>query len=432
MPSMDEEKDWQINILVLYYSVDYPLRANVRDHLYCFRDHHCCRCYYLNLAVWKLPSFLERIPFDLIVFHTLFLSARWTPGYFYKLLNRVRPVTKFQAVRVAFPQDEFYGTRYLDEFITEFKLQVIYSVAPESEWDKIYPNIDPDKTRIFPVLTGYLNPSTVERIERLRNKMGDKRLIDIGYRAWKAEPWLGRHGFNKLIIADLFHEHAKKYGLKTDISTRQEDTFWGDDWYRFLLSCKYTIGVEGGAGILDPDGSIRNNTNAYVAAHPDASFDEVEAACFPGLDGSLNLFAISPRHLEACATRTCQVLVEGNYGGLLKKDEHYIELKKDFSNIEDVMLSLTQDHLRESLTEQAYQDLVLSGRCTYSGLVDYVLKTALKGASTGEKQVSGWIIYDCLLVMDHLAWAVAAVTGFIKRRLPEKLVQRIKRRIAGT
>ena len=54
-------------------------------------------------------------------------------------------------------------------------------------------------------------------------------------------------------------------------------------------------------------------------------------------DGRLQLFAISPRHLEACATRTCQVLVEGEYSGVLRPGEHYIPVRKDLSNLDDVL-----------------------------------------------------------------------------------------------
>ena len=56
-----------------------------------------------------------------------------------------------------------------------------------------------------------------------------------------------------------------------------------------------------------------------VAERPTATFEEVEAGCFAGLDGNLNLRTISPRHLEACATRTPQILVEGAYSGISKR-----------------------------------------------------------------------------------------------------------------
>ena len=119
----------------------------------------------------------------------------------------------------------------------------------------------------------------------------------------------------------------------------------------------------------DADGSIRDRTMRYEAAHPDATFEEVEAACFPGKDGNLDYFAIGPRHIEACATRTCQVLVEGDYSGVLRPHEHYIELKRDYSNLDEVLDIVERDEVREEITEAAYRDVIASGRYTYESFV---------------------------------------------------------------
>ena len=40
---------------------------------------------------------------------------------------------------------------------------------------------------------------------------------------------------------------AKARGMNTDISVDMADIHHGDDWYRFLASCKYFLGAEGGA-----------------------------------------------------------------------------------------------------------------------------------------------------------------------------------------
>lgn len=420
-----------VKILVVYYSIDYPLRASIRDHLYSFRDHTDCQVYYINAAIWGIPRYLMRIDFDLIIFHTIFLSARWTPAYFAKLVKRVENLKQSRAVKAVLPQDEFYGTVYLNEFIKEFDIDYIFSVAPESEWAKIYSDIDLSRTEVKLVLTGYLNPFTLNRIKKMEEKNQKGRSIDIGYRAWRAEPWSGRHGYIKYTLAEIFKENSPRYGINTDISTELKDTFFGDDWYRFLLSCKYTVGVEGGTSILDSDGSIRNNTLVYLKEHPEAGFEEVEAACFPGLDGSLSLFAVSPRHLEACATKTCQILVEGQYSGVLEKGKHYIELKKDFSNMDEVLRLVQEDEVRKEITERAYLDVVESGEYNYDHFVRYILNTTI-----GEKlELIGHsehgALYKWTKIKDHLAWVIAAITGWGKRHFPEKLVACIKNVVAG-
>jgi hypothetical protein len=313
------------------------------------------------------------------VFDTTFLSNRWHLPAFDRALKRARVLKKSPAVKVALPQDEFFYAKAICEFINEFGIQHVFSVSPPSEWPKIYRTVDFDKVKFQQVLTGYLEEGTLEKIKDVTNTISNRN-IDIGYRAWKAEPWLGRHGYLKTQIADLFAEKGPINRLATDISTRYEDTFRGDDWYKFLSDCKYTIGVEGGASLLDWDGKIRRKTQTYMAENPRVSFEEVEAACFPSLDGSLNLFAISPRHLEACATKTCQVLVEGKYNGVLDAGRHFIELKRDFSNIDDVFALMKDDGMRERMVEQTYRDVVQSGRYTYRTFVNFILEKSLKSS----------------------------------------------------
>jgi hypothetical protein len=223
------------------------------------------------------------------------------------------------------------------------------------------------------VLTGYLAPPTVARLQRLAVRAGSKRPIDIGYRAWRAQPWLGRHGMLKTTIASAVASAAPAHGLSTDISLDERDTLLGDDWLRFLLASRYTLGVEGGASILDADGSVKARTEAFLAEHPDAPFEAVEAACFPGRDGELDLFALSPRHLEACAARTGQILVRGAYNGVLEPDVHYLALEPDFSNLDMVLEAARDEPRRQRLTTAAYDAIVGSGAWTYDRFIDELL-----------------------------------------------------------
>jgi hypothetical protein len=279
------------------------------------------------------------------------------------------------------------------------------------------------------VLAGYLDEETLSRIRKLERSVSE-RPIDIGYRAWRAEPWLGQHGMLKTYIADLFQQKASAWGLVTDISTREEDTLPGDKWYEFLFKCKYTIGVEGGASLLDRDGTIKQKTNSYMASHPLASFEEIEAACFPRQDGSFHLMGISPRHLEACATRTCQVLVEGDYNGILLAGRHYIELKRNFNNLDQVLDLIKEDRLRETLTNQAYKDIVESGRYNSRSFVQQVLteifgetfRLTKPSLSFGDVLFRSWARWA-----DWFSWRVVAFyTLFLlplRRQLRRVLVQ---------
>jgi hypothetical protein len=401
----------RLNILILYVSNQYPMRATLWDQLYCFRRYSDHNCFYLNFTARRVPWYLKHVKFDLIVFGTLFLATRVTDEWFNDPRERAQPLKSFEAVKIAFPQDEYIRTDVLADFINEFSIDWVFSLSPKSEWPKIYDSVATTKVKLSHVLAGYLDDATVGRIEGLARE-GAPRDIDLGYRTFRAAPSLGRHGFLRQQIAEVFQSEAPKHNLQTDISTRKEDTLWADAWYKFLLRCKYTISVEGGATVLDRDGSIKRRTEAYLAEHPGASFEEVEQECFPGRDGELRYVAISPRHLEACATRTCQVLVEGEYNDVLVPGRHYLELKRDFSNIEQVLEAIKQDHLRQEITERAFRDIVASGDYTYRSFVEHVLREAVPKGQRDSVESPGpltALIYQWMRLSDFIAWAQVAL-----------------------
>ena len=354
-------------ILILYYSLRPRLRANLADHLYAFRRYSGRRCVYINLAIRSIPAWVDRIGVDLVVFQTLLLSTRWDPPTFRRVRARLAPIRRLSCTKVAQPQDEFIYTDPLVEFIREFEVDYVLACAPQTEWRTIYGSLLDGPTSFIPVLTGYLDPATIERITRMASN--GPRGIDVGYRASRPSFSLGRHGQLKPRIGEVVADAAPAAGLRADISMQEEDTLNGDDWYRFLLDCRWVIGVEGGASLLDRDGSLRSRTRAFLAEHPNASFEEVEEACFPGLDGGLKLFAISPRHLEACATRTAQALVEGTYDGILDAGVHYLPVARDFSNLDEVLRDMSNEELRTRLAERAHADIVGSGRYTYPAFI---------------------------------------------------------------
>lgn len=423
----------KIRILVVYHRTAARLRASQSSHLSCFRDSAECESYYINLHARGVPWYLRRLNFDVIAFHTSFDAMRRAEGtYFSRLLDRAAPLRSMSAVKIAFPQDECTHTDRLCEFVNTMGIDVVFSCADESEWPVIYPTVDRSKTRFARVLTGCLDEPSLSRISKLAGEIRD-RDIDIGHRvAFRAE-W-GRFGSYKKVIGDAFRSQSVALGLKTDISERTEDFLLGDDWYRFLLRSKYTLGAESGGSLLDRDGSLATRCQRYCATRPGASFDEIERECFPGMDGTLNLRAIGARHLEACATRTCQVLVEGEYNGILRPWTHYIPVKPDMSNVADVLEIIRKDKLREELVEAAWTDIVASGKYTYPVFVSSVLGEALKNhaARTDAQSAATEAARTLNLVGERIGEAKTDVAerarNIARPWIPEKLLQRWRRR----
>jgi len=388
------------SILVLYHSRLAPVRPAIADHLFSFRRYGGRPCIYINMAVRSVPSWIHRLDIDLVVLHTILLSDRWQPDDFRDVVRRMRAVQRVRAPKVAIPQDEFINTDLLVEVLDDLDVDHIFTCAPEEEWATIYGRLVSKGVGFTRVLPGYLEPETVKRIERLSSQV-PTRDVDVGYRAWKPKPWLGRHGMMKGWIADAVAAEGRRAGLRIDISMEDKDTLLGDAWYRFLLRSRYTIGVESGAGILDRDGKIRECADTYVADHPDAPFEDVEQHCFAGLDGGLNLRTISPRHLEAAATRTPQILVAGTYNGILEAGRHYIPLSSDFGNLPDIVEEVARGSGHRELAEQAYTDIVASGNHGYEAFVRTVL-AAIPLKPAGESRRQGNLVRG-LSAWEHAA-----------------------------
>jgi len=390
-------------ILVVYGLMQHPLRSTVEDHLYSFRRYSKARVFYANALVGPVPRWMRRIPFDAIVFHTSFLSSlRWGPQVDETLRSRALELDGVSGVRAAMPQDEFLRSGALCDFIRDARIDVVFSVSPASERPKIYAGIDRERVRFEPTLTGYLDERTLTRIDELARTAAE-RPVDVFYRAGAERPYLGRHGLLKTGIATAGAAEAAARGLTTDISLDPGATLLGDDWFRALVRSRWTLGVEGGASILDPDGELRAATMRYVDDHPAATYDEIEAACFPGRDGELALFAVSPRHLEACATRTGQILVEGTYSDVLEPGRHYLSVRADLSDLGAVLEQAKDETRRRELTDAAYQDIVASGRYTYRGFVHHVDRVLLAGAERRPSPLLR-IAEAAGRVHDRLAW----------------------------
>ncbi|MCE9553390.1 MAG: hypothetical protein K8T91_08445, partial [Planctomycetes bacterium] len=170
--------------------------------------------------------------------------------------------------------------------------------------------------------------------------------------------------------------------------------------------------------ILDRNGSIKSCTEDLLTRRPEATFEEIEQTCFPGLDGSLKLVALSPRHLEACATRTCQVLVEGHYNGILKPGRHYLELKRDFSNLDEVLAVLKRDDQRREIVETAYREIVAAADCGYPKFVQEILDATLadRPASGGGDDCER--LYDRATREDRRSWRKVRLISTVSSRIP--------------
>lgn len=413
-----------MNILFVYYNLHYPLRPVLAAGLEAFSLYSGHRVFMWNAAFRRKLGFLRRVRFDLVIFSTLFLSQHWGGAkHFARVARRAQDVKQLDAVKIALPQDEFYFPDLYSQFCNELRIDAIYSVAPEETWPLIYRRLA-YAPRFYRVLTGYID----ERKFRARPTAG--RRIDIGYRTiGRPTPSYGTFGYRKWAIAERFRDACRGRPLRADISTDDRDKFVDDAWYDFLADCKYVLGVESGTSVVDHDGSVTSAIHAFLRDHPAASFEIVALACLNGIDGKVIIRALGPRHLEACLTGTCQILIEGEYNDILRPWAHYIPVKPDFSDIEQVLDIVERDDRREEIVANAWRDIVASGRYTFRSFVTYVMETAMAGRRPRERSdlrrrgealaycwnqaldSAGWLM-TCLVVAPARRFAAAFATAF--------------------
>jgi hypothetical protein len=193
-----------------------------------------------------------------------------------------------------------------------------------------------------------------------------EREIDVGYRAYDSPIYLGHRERREL--AEHVADAARRRGLRVDVSLDGAARFDERGWAAFLDRCRAQLGSEAGADFFELTDETRNRVNAWVAEHPESSDDEVLERFFRDRTGWISGRALSGRVVEAAGTKTAQLLLEGDYGGWFRPDEHYVPLRKDFSNLDEALDRLADRAAVGRMTQAAYE--VAASELTYERLID--------------------------------------------------------------
>jgi len=355
-------------LLVLYHRPVFGKDAlTVREHIGAFGRFSRFPVCAVNTQL-GFPAGLRRMEFPAIVLHySLFGSAKYPMEQaFVDYLDTSRT-----SYKVAFFQDEYYFCPKRFAFINEHRIDTIYTLLEDRHFQDVYGKYT-SVTDIVPTLTGYVSDELIAAAKRYGRADKDRR-IDVGYRGRELLPYMGRAACEKTQIAAAFREHTRDLGLVLDMETKEFRRLYGADWYRFLGDCRGCLGVEAGVSVFDLEGAVYAAYEKLRTDYPQAGFDEMAARLAPVMDpweDRIFYRTISPRHFEAAAFRICQILYEGRYSGVLEAGRHFIALKKDFSNLDDVLQTFRDPAARARITDAAYKDLVASGAYSYRRFVE--------------------------------------------------------------
>ncbi len=270
------------------------------------------------------------------------------------LFNKVR---EYSGVKFLFLQDEYENVNLTSSAMVRMGLDILFTVVRPDLHNVAYDHRGLERVKKVTVMAGYApapNPSN----DFVPIK---ERELDIFYRSRICPLSAGSLGHEKSLIAHKVKEKSKEYGLKVDISVREEDRMYGQEWIENLSNCRATLGSESGASIWDRDGGVAKALDEALGETPNATFDDLFEKVMKPHDGKLIYSSISPRIFEAAALKTPQILFPGWYNDLIEPGVHYFELKKDFSNFGDMVNTLKDTTLLSGFAENAYRDLIASG-----------------------------------------------------------------------
>lgn len=344
-----------MKILVLYDQ--YSTHTNtVYEHLLSFNahsihDHFFCHC-------GGSAKIINWDQFDVVVIH---YSARLVTHAVSK--SMFSGIKAFPGIKVLFVQDEYDLTERLRQAIINLAINVVYTCVPTKSIEAIYPASRFRNTKFINTLTGYVSSGVEHRRDWL--PLG-KRSVDVGYRGRALPFWYGDLGQEKQEIAEQFKQKCEQRGIVCDIEWNDKHRIYGDAWNSFLGNCRATLGTESGSNVFDDFGYLRAKFSEFKHKFPNSTYQEARQFVFGSKVEEPVMNQISPRIFESILAKTGLILYEGNYSGVIYPDVHYISLKKDFSNFDDVMAKLTDNRFMGDMVDRAYRDVIESGRFSYS------------------------------------------------------------------
>lgn len=360
----------KLRVAMLYDCMISMHVSTIREHLEAFDrySHHAVTYIPATPEFWSRPAeeiqkLVDFSIFDVVVIHfSTRLSVR---EHFDEGVAKV--FESFNGLKVLFIQDEYEGTEIARAWMDRLEFDIVYTCVPQDGLNLVYPPYRFPATEFLPTLTGYVPEDPM--LERYARPFEERDTL-IAYRGRKLPAVYGALGFEKYRIGVEMKIFAEMRGLPVDIEVDDAKRIYGSAWYEFLGSARATLGTESGANVFDFDGSLKAEIARLQLANPEITFEEISAKVLAGHEGRVQMNQISPKIFEAIRLRTALILFEGSYSGVVYPDVHYIPLRKDFSNIDEVISKVQDDQFLRDLTQRAFEDIVASGRYSYRTFVE--------------------------------------------------------------
>jgi len=356
-----------LNVVMLYDERWVHINT-IREHIEAFKKYSTHKFHFVPaVGVWKVGQDELKDQFDFSVYDALIVhySVRLSlKDYLNEAFARL--IENFRGLKLLFIQDEYEMTENARQWMDRLQFDVVYTCVPEEARGYVYPKYRFPNTDFISTLTGYV-PEDIQ-IDSYSQPMRERSTL-IGYRGRILPYVYGTLGHDKHMIGVNVKKYAADLHLPVDIEVDDSKRIYGTDWYKFLGSVRATLGTESGSNVFDFDGSVNRQINSFLEMNPNASFDEVYKNLLSDKEKFVRMNQISPKIFEAIRLRTALVLFEGEYSYVIKPNIHFIPLKKDYSNLEEVFGRLQDVEFLEALTKRAYSDVIESNKYSYQNFV---------------------------------------------------------------
>lgn len=158
-----------------------------------------------------------------------------------------------------------------------------------------------------------------------------ERAIDVGFAGDRYPLYIGDDDRNRLL--EQVAREAGRLGLRHQLRFERLPR---ERWAAFLRGCRCVVGAEAGTAFLDPEGGAVDRARAWLRRQPATDLAALRARFFSEPTPRSGK-AIAARHFEAIGSGCCQLLLRGDYNGLLRADEHYLAIDRDLANLPAVL-----------------------------------------------------------------------------------------------
>ncbi len=325
-----------------------------------FKKNSLFDCDFLNLDNFfpfqkKIPNIkqLNNLIFKnydcIILLHSVFSNACVLPFYIKSILrNKKSYKVFFVGNEYKHIPEKINFTKYLriNLFITQSHLQSVIDLYKDNLNINVeyISNVGIDERIFYPKISF------------------EKRDSIIGYRSGIDPLYFGNQQ-----RVNLF-KFLKEYSFINknfifDVSVDKKDRFSYLEWANFINNCKCMFAPNTGWDYFSLNDNLRNEVNKSGIK----DYNKIYNKFFINLKEGIKWRCVTGKTIEPAACKTPLIMVEGDYDKF-KPDTHYIQLKEDYSNMNECLEKLNDYNFVNHIVENSYQ--LVKNNYLYTQLIE--------------------------------------------------------------